>query len=379
MGRKTFGAFASGLLGRTVRRASSSGDIVIGQVAPLTGTLASTGERMVLGAKVYFDYINSTGGVHGRIIRHEVVDDGHRVEDTVRLTREMLQRREVVGLFGFGGTMNISRLLADGVLEQGGAALVAPYCGGEPLRTPFNPWIFHLRASYADEADRIVHREFAKGRRRFALMVSADGLGRAGLEVVQAALAKRDLRLIGAGSFERNTELIEHAVERIQSAHPEVVIMFSTNRTTAAFVRQFREAGGTATLYNASLVDTAEVIELAGAENVKGMVVTQVVPSPQMLSLPAVREFHHLMKRFAPEHGVNYTNFEQFLGAKVLVEGLRRIESAPTRAQLISALESIGHLDLGGITVGYSPRNRVGSRRVDFTEVGALGGLVPVA
>ena len=210
-------------------------------------------------------------------------------------------------------------------------------------------------------------------------MVSADGLGRAGLEVVQAALAKRELRLVGAGSFERNTELVEHAVERILSAHVDVVIMFSTNRTTAAFVKQYRDAGGAAALYNVSLVDTAEVIELAGAEHVKGMIVTQVVPSPQMLSLPAVREFHQLMKRFAPDQGVNYTNFEQFLGAKLLVEGLRRAESNLTRANLIAVLESISHLDLGGITVGYSPGNRVGSRRVDFTVVGDNGKLVAVS
>jgi branched-chain amino acid transport system substrate-binding protein len=334
---------------------------------------------MVQGGKVYFDYINATGGVRGRKIHHVVIDDGHRVEDTLRRTRELLQRPQLVALFGFGGTMNIAALLAEGVLAQGGAPLVAPYCGGEPLRAPFNPWIFHLRAGYADEADRIVHREYRQGRRRFALMVSADGLGRAGLEAVRAALARRELDLVGAGSFERNTEGVAPAVRRILAARPEVVIMFSTNRTTAAFVRQYREAGGTAELYNVSLLDTDEVIRLAGAEAVRGMVVTQVVPSPQMLSLPAVREFHQLARRFAPGQDINYTNFEQFLGAKVLVEGLRRAEADLTRANLVAALESISDFDLGGITVGYSAANRVGSRRVDFTVVGETGLLVPIA
>ena len=256
---------------------------------------------------------------------------------------------------------------------------MAPYCGGEPLRTPFNPWIFHLRAGYADEADRIVHREHRLGHRRFALMVSADGLGRAGLDAVRGALARRELDLVGAGSFERNTEGVEHAVQRILAARPEVVIMFSTNRTTAAFVRQYRDAGGTAVLYNVSLLDTAEVVRLAGVPAVRGMFVTQVVPSPQMLSLPAVREFHQLAKRFAPGQDIDYTNFEQFLGAKVLVEGLRRAEAELTRANLVAALESISDFDLGGITVGYSPTNRVGSRRVDFTVVGESGQLVPVS
>ena len=102
---------------------------------------------------VYFDFINAQGGVHGARIRHDVADDGYKVADTVRLTREMLARPEVVALFGFAGTANVAQLLADGVLDAGGAALVAPYTGGESLRTPFNPRIFHVRAGYAAEAE----------------------------------------------------------------------------------------------------------------------------------------------------------------------------------------------------------------------------------
>jgi len=376
MERVSLGSLAAGMLRLGKAGALPSNTIVVGQVIALSGLMATTGANLALGAKVYFDYINSTGGVHGRKIHHTVLDDGHRVEDTVRLTRELLARPEVVALFGFGGTMNISRLLADGVLAQGGAPLVAPYTGGEPLRNPFNPWIFHLRAGYMDEADRMVHRAFEEGRRRFALMCSADALGRAGLEAVQAALAKRGLRLHSAGSFERNTELVEHAVDRIITAHADAVVMFSTNRTTAAFARQYRAAGGQADLYNVSLIDVPEVVELAGSEAVRGMVVTQVVPSPHMLSLPAVREFHNLVERFARGQRVNYANFEAFLGAKLLVEGLRRAGASLSRKHLMAALVSVNDFDLGGITVGYSPRNRVGSRRIDITVVGDKGQLV---
>ena len=44
---------------------AAAADIVIGQAAPLSGTLASTGEEMVLGARIYFDAINAQGGVAG--------------------------------------------------------------------------------------------------------------------------------------------------------------------------------------------------------------------------------------------------------------------------------------------------------------------------
>lgn len=87
---------------------------------------------MVVGGKIYFDAVNADGGVHGAKIRHEVVDDGYKVVETVRLTRKMLAKPEVVALFGFAGTANVTQLLTDGALDAGGAALVAPYTGGRP-------------------------------------------------------------------------------------------------------------------------------------------------------------------------------------------------------------------------------------------------------
>ena len=135
---------------------AAAAELVVGQVAPLSGVLASTGRQMVVGGKIYFDAINAQGGVHGAQIRHEVVDDGYKVAETKRLTRELLAKPEVLALFGFAGTANVTQLLTDGVLDAGGAALVAPYTGGESLRSPFNPWIFHVRAGYADEAEHMV-------------------------------------------------------------------------------------------------------------------------------------------------------------------------------------------------------------------------------
>ena len=357
-------------------RAWAATEITVGQIAPLSGVLATTGAQMVLGGKVYFDYINATGGVNGRKIRHVVLDDGYKVDETVRLTRELLARPEVLALYGFAGTANVGKLLADKVLEEGGAALVAPYTGGEPLRNPFNPWIFHLRAGYADEAEHMVQQVSTLGMNRIAVMYQDDGFGKAGLEGVEKALAKRSLKLSAAAGYERNTDKVGDAVRLIKASDAQAIIMVSVNKPTAAFARQYREGGGGAQLYNISVVDPAEIVKLAGLKNAHGLGISQVVPYPYMPNLPVIREFHTLMKRFAPQEQVNYTNFEQFLGAKVLVEGLRRAGPAPTRAKVVKALESMTAFDLGGVTVGYSPDNRVGSRYVEVTVIGSTGKLL---
>ncbi|MCU0926371.1 MAG: ABC transporter substrate-binding protein [Hydrogenophaga sp.] len=355
---------------------AAANDIVIAQVAPLSGVLASTGKQMVIGGQLYFDHINATGGVNGQQIRVLVSDDGYQVDETVRLTKEALANPEVVALFGFAGTANIGQLLTDGVLSKGGAPLVAPYTGGESLRSPFNPWIFHVRAGYADETEHMVQQVTTLGMQRVAVMYQNDGFGKAGLAGVEKALQKRGLKLSAAAPYERNTDQVDEAVKTIRASDAQAVIMISVNKPTAAFVQRYRESGGGAQLYNISVVDPAEIVKLAGVKHAHGLGVSQVVPYPFMPALPVVREYQALLKKYAPDEVVNYTSFEQFLGAKVLVEGLRRAGAQPTRARLIKALESMGSFDLGGIFVRYAPDNRVGSRYVEVTVISGNGKLL---
>lgn len=369
-------ALASLILVCTAASAAQAAELTIVQVAPLSGVLASTGQQMVLGGKIYFDWINENGGIHGAKIRHVVQDDGYKVDETVRLTREALQKPEVIALFGFAGTANVAKLLSDGVLETGGAPLVAPYTGGEALRKPFNPYIFHVRAGYADEAEHMVNQVVTLGMTRIAVMYQDDAFGKAGLAGVEDAAARRGLKLVAAAPYERNTDQVHGAVRAIATADAQAVIMISVNRSTAAFAKQYRAAGGGAQLFNISVVDPAELVKLAGVQAVHGLGISQVVPYPYMANKPAVREYQTLLQKYGQGQAPSYTSFEEFLGAKVLVEGLRRAGPNPTRSRLIQALETLNNFDLGGTRVSFSNANRVGSRYVEVTVIGASGKLL---
>ena len=356
--------------------AASAAEIVIGQIAPLSGVLATTGAQMVLGGKIHFDAVNDQGGVHGAKIRTIVLDDGYKVDETVRLTRQMVAKPEVVALFGFAGTSNIGKLLEERVMANAGIALVAPYSGGEPLRSPFNPWIFHVRAGYAAEAEHMVKQLNTLGIDRVALLYQDDGFGRSGQAGVEAALSRRGQKVVASATYDRVSGNVDDAVRQILAAKAQAVIMIAVNKPAAAFVRKYREAGGGGQLFNISVVDPAELVKLGGLQNVRGLGISQVVPYPYQGALPVVREFHEALKKYAPGQAVNYTNFEEYIGAKVLVEGLRRAGPQPTRAKVMAALESMHSYDLGGITVSYGPKERVGSRYVEVTVISSEGKLL---
>ena len=367
---------ASVVLMAAATLAAAQETITIGQVAPLSGVLASTGHQMVLGGKVYFDAVNDAGGVHGAKIRTLVMDDGYKVDETLRLTKELVARPEVLALFGFAGTANIGKLLEDKVLADAGIALVAPYTGGELLRKPFNPWIFHVRAGYADETEHMIKQLNTQGLTRVAVLYQNDAFGTAGLAGVESALQRRGRKLVASAGYERNTTDVDAAVKVIRGASPQAVIMVAVNKPAAAFAKQYRAAGGGGQLFNISVVDPAELVKLGGIENVRGLGISQVVPYPYQQTMPVVREFHEAMRKYAPKEEVNYTNFEEYLGAKVLVEALRRAGPKPTRAKVMSALESINNHNLGGVRISYGPKERVGSRFVEVTVISSQGRLL---
>lgn len=352
-------------------------DIVIGQVAPLSGVLADTGKDMVMGAKLYFDYINEQGGVHGKKIRHIVKDDGYKVDETVRLTKEVIDKDGAVALIGFAGTGNVGELLKQKVLENANIALVAPYTGGEVLRSPFNPYIFHIRAGYADEAEGIVNQLLQLSMKRIGVMYQDDPFGRAGLAGVEAALKKRNLELVGTGTYEKNTDNVGDAVKALAKANPQAVVMISVNKSTAAFSKQIRAVSTVAQLVNISVVNPKEIVRLIGTGDARGIGIAQVMPYPYSPTVSIVKEYQQAMKKYAPANAeMSYTSFEEFVGAKVLVEGLRRAGPNPTREKVIRSLEGLNAYDTGGFTVNFSPSNRIGSRFVEITVIGKDGRLL---
>src|SRR4030095_3775585 len=94
--------------------------------------------------------------------------------------------------------------------------------------------------------------------------------------------------------------------------------------------------------------------------------VMQILPSPEKASLRVAREFRDHLKLVDPNMKPNYTNFEGYVAARVMVEGLRRAGKNPTRERFVAALESISEFDLGGYFVSYSPKSHGGSRFVDI-------------
>ena len=346
--------------------------VVIGQCAPLSGSLASTGKAMALGVRLALDAANAAGGINGHRFRHALKDDGYQTAETLRLSRELIQKDKAAALIGYAGTGNILELLRQGVLAEGNIALVAPYTGGEPLRDPYNPWIFHIRASYGDETEAMVRQFVTTGIKRIAVFYQNDPFGQAGLAGVERALARFDLKVASSGSYEKNSEDVASAVQDIAKGNPQAVIMIGVVRPAAAFVKAYRSVAPGTLLFSISVINGRELFQIAGGDFARGVGITQVMPSPFDGVSRIARDYADALRAYAPGEEPSYTSFEEYVGARVLIEAIRRVKGPPTPLAVAQSLESLD-LDVGGFKVKFGPGNRVGSRHVDVTLIGRDG------
>jgi ABC-type branched-subunit amino acid transport system substrate-binding protein len=100
----------------------------------------------------------------------------------------------------------------------------------------------------------------------------------------------------------------------------------------------------------------------------QGVSVSQVVPFPFSTNTPLLQEYRNLMN-WAGQKEYDFTSMEGFLTAKIMVEGLRRAGTNLTRERLITGLESMRDVNLGGFTVKFSPQNHVASDFTDLTVI----------
>jgi hypothetical protein len=134
-----------------------------------------------------------------------------------------------------------------------------------------------------------------------------------------------------------------------------------------------------------------ELASASGRDYGSNLVNSQVVPSYEDLSVPAVKEYRQRMDEYGakvppPWDASDYrpltysfVSFEGFLNAKLLVKILTDLGPMPAKNRIKGTVENLRSFDLGiGEPISFGPKQHQGSDRVYYTAP-RNGGFVPFA
>ncbi len=344
-------------------------NILIGQSSPFSGSNKELGDDIREGIQAYFKLVNAAGGVNGRTLELIALDDANDAKRSGENARILIEQRGVLALIGYASaTLSLPALP---FAEKSKVAFVGPFTGAEPMRT-FRRNVYNIRASYADELEKIVDFYATTGMKKFSIIHYDDAVGKENLAAVELALTRRGLKPSSIATLKRNQTDLGATVSDVVKAEPDVVIATTLYKTTGDFIKSARKAGSGAQFASTSFVGASALANELGEQGM-GVVVAQVVPPYARASIPVVREYQAAIEKSLGKKDYSFTSLESYIGAKVIVEAIRRAGANPTREGLLKTLDSMQNFNVGGYLVDFSPSNHNGSRFVELTAISKAG------
>jgi ABC-type branched-subunit amino acid transport system substrate-binding protein len=337
----------------------------LGMVNVQTGPASGLGKGMRSGAEAVFKQVNAKGGVHGRQIELVIGDDGYEPDRAIDETLKMIEQHKVFSLFGYVGTPTGNAVLP--IVKEMDVPLVGLFTGAMTLRQPVTKQVFNVRASYDDEAETLVAHFLSKGAKSIAVFYQDDGFGQAVLNSTDRALKKRSMPIAAKSSFQRNTLAVKAGLAALVEAKPDAVVMVGPYAPLAAFIKEARAAGLKSQLATVSFVGTDNLVAQVGKDG-DGVVISQVVPFPDDNDLPIQRDCRAALQEQSGEK-LGFVNFEGCITAKVMVAALEAAGKSPDRASLVSSMQAMNGVDLGGMKISFGEANHQALSDVFLTQI----------
>jgi branched-chain amino acid transport system substrate-binding protein len=272
----------------------------------------------------------------------------------------------VFALTGYVGTAN--SMAAVSMINEAGLIFLGPMTGAEGLRSPVSPMVFNVRASYAEEIESLVgYLVDNLGLKRIAVVRQNDSFGDDGLKGLIQSLDKHGLKLALDCKFVRNSVDMQPALDQIATTHPDSVIIMGTLRPIVSLLERAESTGfHGAKFCTLSTVSPQALIEAAGKSS-EGMILSEVMPSPEDISIPLVKNFRTDMLA-SGANSFSQVSLEGYLGAMLLADGIQRAGPDLTEQRCVEALNQTD-LDLQRLKIAWNRNDHSGSHAVFLAQI----------
>lgn len=343
----------------------------IAHVAPFTGPVAIEAADYNAGIRLAVKAVNAGGGIHGRPLVLRSEDDHYNPDQTVALFNQAGAGDTLAVLLPVGSPA-FTRVLKEHIPETQKLPVVGVIPGAEPLRTPLNPYVYHVRAGDLDQYRKLVEHAMRTGLARVAVAYADVPFGAAGLAAIEAMLKKHNRAPVARVALPQGGKAnLPAAMAELARATPDMVILVSPSQLAGEFLKAFRAAEMSPLLAMPSYGNADVLCRLAGAEAARGVIVAQVMPNVTNTALPVVRRFQDDLKKHGEKDmRPSILQLEGYVTAQILFEAMRRAGPGLNRARLAPALDALHRYDLGGFAVDFNPARHTGSDFVDISIIG---------
>jgi ABC-type branched-subunit amino acid transport system substrate-binding protein len=308
-----------------------------------------------------------------------LADDQYEPSLARQNTSDLIESEKVFGLIGYvGAECSLSGLAQ---ATKAGIPFVAPLSGDEGLRASPDRWLVNMRPGDDAETRVLASALVTINFHRVSVLVQADADGQAALQSLGRSLAATGrpppisvvkIDRNSTGQVESAGKDIEAAMRELLRGNPDAVICLSSFATTGAVVSRLRSAGYAGGCYATSMSSSAAIISALG-NFAAGLSMTQVVPSPFVLSMPLVASYRKALEG-GEAVGPEYVSLEGWIAGRMVAEALLRLgANSVTRESFMTSIEALGGTSLDGLPMHWDASRREFRSRVTLSVLDRNG------
>ena len=262
----------------TTNSGSSKDEIVIGGNLELSGQLASYGSSINEGAKLAIDEINDAGGINGKKIRYEVIDNRSENAEAVAAMTKLITEHKAVAVVAPATSGN-----ATAIAEQAAKNKVPIVTGSGTAETvtvaldgKVNEYSF--RTCFIDPFQGIVAANFASGdlkAKNVAIYSDSSSDYAKGLAAsFEEQIKKNGGNVVIHENYVAKDVDFKATLTNIKGENPDFIFIPGYYEEVGLIVKQARELGLDMPLMGADGWDSPKLIDLAGKDALNNTYIT---------------------------------------------------------------------------------------------------------
>ena len=337
----------------------SSSEIVIGSHTDLSGPVAIWGVGSINGARMRFEEINASGGIHGRKIRFVVEDTQYQIPRAIQAANKLINRDGIFAMLLALGTPTNNAVLTQQLAE--GVPNLFPLTGARSMVEPFHKLKFSQRGIYYDEIRAGLKFFAEKGKQRPCVIYQDTDYGQEILEGAEDQAAEMNLEIWETSAHKPTESEFTASILKLKNAMCDVIFMGTIHRDTILILEAARKLGIEATFVgnNAAYAQVIADQESGSGENYHAFVhIAKLYRENELSNLVSDWWLRYKM-RFGKEPGT--AAMEGYRAADLTATALEIAGKELSRDGFIQALESItDYRDLFGYKVSFGPGDHNG-------------------
>jgi ABC-type branched-subunit amino acid transport system substrate-binding protein len=317
----------------------SKNEILICSYQPMTGQVSSY-FRMGKGADAWFKHVNETGGINGRKVNFNMVDDKYEPPRTTGIVKRFIERDKCFAIVAPLGSAPTSAVIDDIVAAQ--VPLIGAGTGADKNLYIKSRWVFPLYPAYDIEGIELVKfvREVFKAN-KIAVLYQNDPSGKSHIKGIEIGLKKYGGQVTVAEGYEPKEVDVSAQVIKMKNSGADAVICSCAPEPAAKFYTERAKLGWKVPVVNVFFGKSPKVPELAGKEAVEGVYFATIFrewddPAPQ------IQEAKKILLKYYPQEEPDAVHLWGFAGAQFFTEAVKRMGKEPiTREKLVETMEGI--------------------------------------